>query len=49
MATNMGGYAPTSQQGKRSCIFASLLTKTINECISADDALGWFAHCGLFI
>lgn len=25
------------------------LTKIINECISADDALGWFAHCGLFI
>ena len=25
------------------------LTKLINECISADDALGWFAHCGLFI
>lgn len=25
------------------------LTKIINECISADDALAWFAHCGLFI
>lgn len=25
------------------------LTEIINECISADDALGWFAHCGLFI
>jgi transposase len=25
------------------------LTKIINECISDDDALGWFAHCGLFI
>ena len=25
------------------------LSKIINECISADDALGWFAHCGLFI
>lgn len=25
------------------------LTRIINECISADDALGWFAHCGLFI
>ena len=25
------------------------LTKIINECISADVALGWFAHCGLFI
>ena len=25
------------------------LTQIINECISADDALGWFAHCGLFI
>ena len=25
------------------------LTKIINECISCDDALGWFAHCGLFI
>ena len=25
------------------------LTKIINECISADDALNWFAHCGLFI
>jgi transposase len=25
------------------------LTQIINECISDDDALGWFAHCGLFI
>lgn len=25
------------------------LTKIINDCIFADDALGWFAHCGLFI
>ncbi len=25
------------------------LTHIINECISDDDALGWFAHCGLFI
>lgn len=25
------------------------LTRIINECLSADDALGWFAHCGLFI
>ncbi len=25
------------------------LTRIINECICADDALGWFAHCGLFI
>lgn len=25
------------------------LSQIINECISADDALGWFAHCGLFI
>jgi len=25
------------------------LTKIINDCICADDALGWFAHCGLFI
>jgi transposase len=25
------------------------LTQIINECISADDALGWFNHCGLFI
>lgn len=25
------------------------LTQIINDCISADDALGWFAHCGLFI
>jgi transposase len=25
------------------------LTRIINDCISADDALGWFAHCGLFI
>ena len=25
------------------------LTKIINECISGDDALGWFAHGGLFI
>ncbi|XHX78650.1 MAG: IS630 family transposase [Stenomitos frigidus ULC029] len=25
------------------------LTQIINECISADDTLGWFAHCGLFI
>jgi alpha-glucosidase len=25
------------------------LTKIINECISDEDALGWFAHCGLFI
>ncbi|MGQ9872946.1 transposase [Leptodesmis sp.] len=25
------------------------LIKIINECISCDDALSWFAHCGLFI
>jgi transposase len=25
------------------------LTQIINEGISADDALDWFAHCGLFI
>ena len=25
------------------------LTDIINDCISCDDALGWFAHCGLFI
>jgi transposase len=25
------------------------LTRIINERISADDALGWFNHCGLFI
>lgn len=25
------------------------LTQIINECISDEDALGWFAHCGLFI
>lgn len=25
------------------------LSKIINECISSDDALGWFNHCGLFI
>ena len=25
------------------------LTQIIDEYISADDALGWFAHCGLFI
>jgi transposase len=25
------------------------LTAIINECISDEDALGWFAHCGLFI
>ncbi|MBD2035504.1 transposase [Leptolyngbya sp. FACHB-321] len=25
------------------------LSKIINECISEDDALGWFAHCGLFV
>lgn len=25
------------------------LTQIINDCISADDAFGWFAHCGLFI
>lgn len=25
------------------------LTQIINECISDDDAIGWFAHCGLFI
>lgn len=25
------------------------LTEIIDKCISADDALGWFAHCGLFI
>ena len=25
------------------------LTQIINECISAEDALGWFNHCGLFI
>ena len=26
-----------------------VLTEIINKCIFADDALGWFAHCGLFI
>lgn len=25
------------------------LTQIINDCISSDDALAWFAHCGLFI
>ncbi|MBW4640567.1 MAG: transposase [Gloeocapsa sp. UFS-A4-WI-NPMV-4B04] len=25
------------------------LTEIINNCISSDNALGWFAHCGLFI
>ncbi len=25
------------------------LTKIINDCISSDDSLGWFNHCGLFI
>lgn len=25
------------------------LTQMINNCISCDDALGWFAHCGLLI
>lgn len=25
------------------------LTAIINDCISSDDALGWFSHCGLFI
>lgn len=25
------------------------LTRIINECISEDDLLGWFAYCGLFI
>ncbi|MBD1862294.1 MULTISPECIES: transposase [Trichocoleus] len=25
------------------------LSKVLNECISDEDALGWFAHCGLFI
>jgi transposase len=25
------------------------LTQIINNCISCDDALGWFTHCGLFI
>lgn len=25
------------------------LTRIINDCISSDDALGWFSHCGLFI
>ena len=25
------------------------LTQIINDAISADDAFGWFAHCGLFI
>ncbi|MEX0272681.1 transposase [Leptolyngbyaceae cyanobacterium UHCC 1019] len=25
------------------------LTQIINDCISADDALAWFKHCGLFI
>ena len=25
------------------------LTQIINDCIAADDALGWFNHCGLFI
>ena len=27
----------------------SALTQIINDYISSDDALGWFAHCGLFI
>lgn len=26
-----------------------VLTQIINKCISSDDALGWFNHCGLFI
>jgi transposase len=25
------------------------LTRIINDCITSDDAFGWFAHCGLFI
>ncbi len=25
------------------------LTAIINDCLSSDDALGWFTHCGLFI
>ena len=25
------------------------LTEIINNWLSSDDALGWFAHCGLFI
>lgn len=25
------------------------LTRIINKCFSEDDAIGWFAHCGLFI
>lgn len=25
------------------------LSQIINECISDDDTLGWFTHCGLFI
>jgi transposase len=25
------------------------LSQIINDCISCDDALGWFNHCGLFI
>ena len=25
------------------------LTEIVNDSISDDDALGWFAHCGLFI
>lgn len=25
------------------------LTTIINDCLSSDDALDWFAHCGLFI
>ena len=25
------------------------LTEIINNCLSSNDALGWFAHCGLFI
>ena len=25
------------------------LSQVINQQISADDAVGWFAHCGLFI
>ena len=28
---------------------AHALTVIINDCISCDDALNWFAHCGLFI
>ncbi len=34
----------------RTCeVLDQALTRIINDCISANDALGWFAHCGLFI